>query len=268
MFNSTVLEVAIGLCFTFAAVALITSAANEALASMLKLRASTLLKGIKVLLNDPKFDGFARDIYNHALTNPRSNGEAASEKDLSSVPSYIDARHFAQALIDSLQKADRNFDKLGEQIGRIQNTQMRDLLEGMYQRAEGRLEYFQQEVSNWFDQGMERVGGTYKRQAQLVSFLIALLLAILMNIDAVKLFQALWLHPALVAQLDTANPPTLAALAALPVGWQGVSVSFNLDMLVRIGGWLITASSALFGAPFWFDALQKLTSLRGTGKKA
>ena len=32
-------------------------------------------------------------------------------------------------------------------------------------------------------------------------------------------------------------------------------------------GWLVTASSALFGSPFWFDLLQRMVQLRGTGKK-
>jgi hypothetical protein len=32
-------------------------------------------------------------------------------------------------------------------------------------------------------------------------------------------------------------------------------------------GWLITATAALFGAPFWFDLLQQFIRLRGTGPK-
>jgi uncharacterized membrane protein YedE/YeeE len=30
-------------------------------------------------------------------------------------------------------------------------------------------------------------------------------------------------------------------------------------------GWLIVAGAALFGAPFWFDTLQRITQLRGVG---
>ncbi len=32
-----------------------------------------------------------------------------------------------------------------------------------------------------------------------------------------------------------------------------------------IVGRLLTASAALFGAPFWFDLLQNVTNLHGTG---
>ena len=34
-----------------------------------------------------------------------------------------------------------------------------------------------------------------------------------------------------------------------------------------IVGWLISAVATLFGAPFWFDALQKFVQLRGAGSK-
>jgi len=56
MFSSTVLEVAIGLVFCFASVALITSSIYEAISSWLDLRSKTLFTGIKDLLNanDPK----------------------------------------------------------------------------------------------------------------------------------------------------------------------------------------------------------------------
>src|SRR4051794_1045647 len=105
MFNSTVLEVAIGLCFTFASISLIASSLNEALASFIKLRANTLLDGIKAMVNDHQFDGLARDIYNNGLVNPRAPGDAKSEKDLVFKPSYIEPRQFAVALIDSVQNA-------------------------------------------------------------------------------------------------------------------------------------------------------------------
>jgi hypothetical protein len=30
-------------------------------------------------------------------------------------------------------------------------------------------------------------------------------------------------------------------------------------------GWLITAVATLFGAPFWFDALERVVRLKGSG---
>jgi len=36
---------------------------------------------------------------------------------------------------------------------------------------------------------------------------------------------------------------------------------------LKILGWLITALAISFGAPFWFDLLNRLVDLRGSGKK-
>ena len=77
MFNSHVLEVGIGLIFTFLAVSLITGAIVEAIGSWTRWRANTLLSGIKELLNDATFTGLARDLYAHASINPRGSGPAA-----------------------------------------------------------------------------------------------------------------------------------------------------------------------------------------------
>jgi hypothetical protein len=53
----------------------------------------------------------------------------------------------------------------------------------------------------------------------------------------------------------------------LPVGWNHraltkVTSPRGFEMLL---GWLITAVATLFGAPFWFDALQQLVRLKGSG---
>lgn len=270
MFNSTVLEVVIGLCFAFASISLIASSVNEAIASAFKLRADTLLDGIKSMLNDQKFDGLARDIYNHALVNPHAAGAASSEDALTHKPSYVDRRAFAIALIESLQKAPGNFAELGADIANIKNEQLRKVLLGMYQRADNSLDTLQEELSSWFDHSMDRVSGVYKRRSQLVCFLLALGFAMLLNVDAIRMFTVLWHHPSLTAQLEAhvaLDSATLGQLYTLPIGWSTTQDIFHQITISAIFGWLITASSALFGAPFWFDALQKLVDLRGAGKR-
>jgi hypothetical protein len=51
----------------------------------------------------------------------------------------------------------------------------------------------------------------------------------------------------------------------------GASSSAQIPTAERIRrgglGWLVTALAGMLGAPFWFDLLQKLTNLRGTGPK-
>lgn len=108
MFNTPILEVAIGLVFCFASVALITSAIFEAIASWLNLRSGTLLAQIQRLLNANTTEGerLLLQVYNHALVHPLGGGTATDTKALrKNAPSYIDPRHFATALIDTLQTA-------------------------------------------------------------------------------------------------------------------------------------------------------------------
>ena len=100
MFNSTILDLALGLVFIFLALSLAVSATVEAIASIRKWRSRTLLQGMKDLLNDPEFTELARDMYNHALVNPRDGGNALTEHDLKTLPAYIDPKGFAHALID------------------------------------------------------------------------------------------------------------------------------------------------------------------------
>jgi hypothetical protein len=82
MFNSTVLDVAVGLIFTFLAISLAVSAIVESIASVLKWRSSTLLEAVKELLNDSSFSGLALNIYNHALVGPLYRTAVASDHSL------------------------------------------------------------------------------------------------------------------------------------------------------------------------------------------
>lgn len=265
MLNSTVLEVAIGLVFCYASVALIVSSINEAIASALKLRSRTLLNGVKSLLNDHQLNGLALDIYNHALVNPKAPGTASSEKDLTSKPSYIEPNNFAVSLIDAVQTIPGNFKQLGEDINAIQDPQLKQLLQGMYARASGDIENLHTQLAAWFDAGMHRVSGDYKRQSQLYCFLIAFIIAALFNIDSFHLFKTLWEHASMAAQISmpSTSTPDWDQLRKLPIGWQE---PYNAGLLT-FAGWLVTASSAQFGAPFWFDLLQQLIRLRGTGTR-
>jgi hypothetical protein len=267
MLNSTTLEVAIGLVFCYASVAIIVSSINEAIASILKLRSSSLLDGVKSLLNDPNFNGLALTLYNHGLVSPHDQGNATNAQDLNNKPSYIDPKHFAIALIDSIQTKTGDFIQLGADIDAIPNPQIKQLLQSIYTRASGKIENVHTELAAWFDAGMDRLSGNYKRRSQLYCFIIAMAIAGLFNIDSFHLFTTLWHHPAIAAGI---TPPTSSAdipwnmLMSLPIGWTDSTPPINATQLA---GWLVTALATLFGAPFWFDLLQKLVNLRGTGNK-
>jgi hypothetical protein len=277
MFGSTVLDLGIGLIFAFLVISLITSTATEAVASAARWRADTLLQGIKDLLNDQNFTGLARDLYNHGLVNPQADGKATNEANLTAKPSYIDAQHFAAALTQVLKiSPDVAKEHLQDEINKISDSQIKGVLNGIVTRADGNIDRIRNGIAAWFNQGMDRVAGVYKRYAQKWNFLIALILAIAFNLDAVKIAHALWVQPTLVKDLA----PVAARSAAdalqqlqdldLPFGWDSEAVKYFFNPwtgAAEIMGWLIMAGSTLFGASFWFDALQRITQLRGAGSK-
>jgi len=268
MLNSTVLEVAIGLVFCYASVALITSSIYEAIASWLNLRSKNLLTGIKAMLNSdtPAGNTLILKIYNNALAHPTGSGAATTLAELKNTPSHIDANHFAIALIDAIQSAPNDFAQLGKDIDALPDSQLRQVLQGVYSRADGKAAQLTAELSTWFDSTMDSVSTAYKQQAHTWCFVIALVFAGVFNVDSIHLFSTLWQHPTLIAQISipTATPDSIASLKNLndlPIGWQTGLERFT------ILGWLITATSALLGAPFWFNLLKQLVRLRAPVQK-
>lgn len=271
MFGSTVLEVAVGMIVCFGSVALIASSVQEAAASLFRLRARTLLAGVSQLLNGHIL---VLDIYNHALVNPRSDGCATSVDKLSMkvAPSYIKPLNFARALVDTLQKGQVAFANLRPQLESISDQQIRTCLCSMYDHAAGNAAAFEEQIAQWFDSAMDRISGAYKRQAQFWGFVFALALTIAFNIDASHVLTKLWAMSA-TGMLHLPVPPqnpnahgSLSMLDQLPIGWGDPPGRF-MDVIYMIPGWVITASSSLFGAPFWFGLLGKITNLRGAGEK-
>ncbi len=158
------------------------------------------------------------------------------------------------------------------------------------------------EVANWFDNGMDRLSGHFKRRTQVMTFVIALVTAFVVNLDTIRVGTLLWDQPALAEKLrlasikpssdpttvDQANATREQAIAmidtmtqdGLPVGWapghfldiqdspghwEALWVASPSIWYRSILGWFITAVAALFGAPFWFDSLQSVIRLKGTG---
>lgn len=314
MFGSTILDVAAGVVFGFLAISLFTSAAVEAINSALKLRATSLLSGIQTLVNDPNFTGLAKQLYQHAAISPFGPGAASSNggdpfKVKKNLPSYIDKWQFARALLDvtglsAMTPADAGqapgpqaIAALNAQIAKIADPQIQQLLQGIVARTSGDLKLVEKQVADWFDYGMDRLSGTFKRRTQVFTFLTALPIAFIFNMDAIRIGTLLWEHPTLAEGLKIPTLPSdllqgkqpateeqaVAVLngmaqADLPVGWapghflevtngqgQWVSLWSPATIFSSLLGWIITAAAALFGAPFWFDTLQSIVRLKGSG---
>jgi hypothetical protein len=211
------------------------------------------------------------------------------------LPSYLASRSFRNALFNATHLLEATAsqppdgrDPLGaDQIRRnveaaiagIPSAHLQSTLNTIWVSVDRDVAEFREGVERWYDRAMERVSGWYKRWAQLLLFAIGVIVAVLVNADAIRIADELWsddgVRSALVAQLGTQDPnpdaeEVLNQLEDLgfPVGWGGdKSPDGGWDVFAAITGWLITGVAVTFGAPFWFDFLGKVSNLRGAGKK-
>ena len=101
---SSVIEVAIGLIFIYVLLSLVCSSLKEMIASLLKLRAKTLKKGLERLLTD---QNTRNEFYSHPLVQSLCEKKST---DANVTASYIPSRIFATALLDIVASKDSSCD--------------------------------------------------------------------------------------------------------------------------------------------------------------
>jgi hypothetical protein len=291
------LDVLIGMAFLFFLMATVVASINEVIQTVLNARARTLTRGIKTLLGDKaaantfyeqwrvarlaKPAGLIRNVAKHLPLVAESRR-----------PSYIPARTFALTLLETAapEEGTRLGANLIEEAQKTVETfpaALRDVASTGLSNAERELEAIRKELEKAFDEAMDRASGWYKRYVQWWLIVLSLIVTIGLNVSAFTVGERLWKDDALRAAVvqqaqaavdeedsETDDPKTPATVAAeidkidelkLPIGWDDANTKG--DDLSRVVGWLITAAAISLGAPFWFDVLGKLASLRGTGNR-
>jgi hypothetical protein len=199
MFNSTIIDVAIGMVLSFLAVSLAASAITEAISSWGQWREKTLADGIQALLNyHPEVHPLALDLYKSALISPLTSGTAKSFEDINHKPAYIDSRQFALAFYNTLGGG-----LPSEVIANIQDPQLKAAMEAFWATSSQDIDKFKNNIAVWFDNSMDRVSGWYKRRTQWVSFFVALAIAAVFNVNVLYESAQIWTRPAVIADLTT-----------------------------------------------------------------
>jgi hypothetical protein len=321
MFDSAILEVAIGLTVVYIVFSLACTAINEFIANLLRLRAIQLEKGILSLFQGDSAKVFSKDLYNHPLV--KSIAEAPSMLDgllgQPGKPSYIPANTFVTALLDLSANpppagggASPNTTPLPTTTVAMRKmidnlpAEVKSVLSPVVQTAGSDMDKARANLEAWYDTAMDRVSGQYKRVVQWVILFIALILVGCSNADTFMLANRFWKDPALrqtlvnqAQQLSISQQPKPTdatksdaekgattqmqgsnsedALKAVDktikplLGWTQeelrVLESDPTSRVSKIFGLLLTAFAASLGAPFWFDVLSKVSSLRYSGEK-
>jgi hypothetical protein len=385
MFDSPVLDLAIGMILIYLIMSVMSSALKELLAQGINLRAVVLADAVKKLLQDADGTGLSADFYRHpliqVLAEPR---DAAWQKAIDPMlpapgqPDSIPPATFAAALADLLedgavqgllrlrdaaladnfsgdkaavlaalekaraclhedrveaeaqiqilqgiaqkypelsQKLDldavfswiqaelkggnpRSIEGLTAAVAKLPGGALRRTFHLMLQKSQNDVALFQKNLEQWFNNAMDKASDLYKRMAQVGIFVVALALAVALNVDTLSVTKNLWkdkhlrdVAAASAAQSTMAVPAQNAGAEAnlqaagtslsdlraadIPLGWnldpgkgwwQAIQLAFSAQnsglWFLTWLGWLLTALAASLGAPFWFDAMAKFLSFK------
>lgn len=290
---SSIINLVIGLIFIYFLIGLICSTIQELIAQILDLRSENLEKWLKDTFRENQF---GEKFLNHRLIDGlTAEGRRAS---------YIPSRVFSGVMLDLVNQKNGTYsiESLKDSIGKsdLPDDFKRKLLQTISESKNG-LDDLRKEIEGWFNDSMERISGTYKKKAQKILVFISLAVVTLLNVDTIQIIQYLYNHPAQsealadrigesIQELDPAKAPKTDSLskeekidlkiaelksiqaslkdAQVPLGWQAGdgNISFG-DVFRKVLGLLFSAVAGIVGAPFWFQTLNKLVNLRGTGAK-
>src|SRR5215216_6349183 len=226
MFNSSILDVVIGLIFVYSLLSLICTAINEMIEARLKMRAVDLERGIREMLNDENYD-LLRRLYNHPLISSLFEGRYEEAKKARKLPSYIPSRNFALAMMDMVVPAetassrgpakasgatgataptfgDKGVNATSTSIKALRDAistfaadeKVKQALMTLIDAAGGDIGQARKNIEDWFDSSMDRVSGWYKRRVQWITLLVALLLTLGVNADTIAISNSLAYDPA------------------------------------------------------------------------
>ena len=189
---STLLDIAISLVFVFLTLSLFVSGIVEFINALIDKRSQLLQFALQQLLSGPIFLKF----WNHHLTNVKTQKIAGFWKPIS----YLSADSFSTVLIDLLVNGQpappppANTPNSQLTLMRIRNTMATNpafstlgpLIEPMLEKADT-LADFKKALERWYDGYMEQVSGWFKRYAQGVVWVVAILVTLFFNIDTIKI---------------------------------------------------------------------------------
>ncbi len=297
-----ILTVILGVVFVLLVLSLLATTIMELIAAFMHLRGKNLRKALSNMLVGVKDDGTTEDESFLEKFNKNALFKQLSHKysnKTTNPPSYLSSKSFQSILFDIIL----GDEKLSEQevlkeINNIENADLRNVLKQLVRDADGKLEDFKKNVETWYDSVMDRATGWYKRTAKKILIYVGLAMALILNADTLAIYERLESDPESLAQVvqmaeefAAANDSTSlvkenmnfedasaefnyliennlnSIKSPLGLGWKNVDFDklSVYDWITKVVGWLITALAISLGAPFWFDILKKIVSIRSSG---
>jgi len=229
MFNSGVLDVVIGLVFIYLLYSLLATIIQEIISSLFSFRAKVLERAVVRMLED---ETHRKSRIRGALSLFKKSGHGGEkgtpswefydhplikflgENKRSCKPSYINRETFSKVLLD-LMRGDgvRPGDDIRPLVQKaLDESRMITgnapigpetlrYLRSIWTDAQGDVEKFREYLENWFDETMDRASGWYKKNVQFILFFIGLTMAVIFNVDTIRIVSKLEKDPKLREQL-------------------------------------------------------------------
>jgi hypothetical protein len=304
-FITPIIDTAIGLIVVYIAFSLLSSWLAEQVSAIMQTRGKMLMDALNQLLSGAPGtppSAAAKAFFSHPIFTVLS-------KNGNDKPQYLSAQQFSTIVLGLVAppppapgapvpppanvlatiEANAAAIGLGPQVAAIAA------------KANGDFTAFVKGIEDWYDDHMDRVSGWYKARAQTILLAIGLGLAVLWNVDSIRIVRSLSCNAALrgsavtIAQGANTNAAFISTvLGALPLGWspslEHPELKLSCDQInaaadapttiafrdranwfgwlgLKLVGLVATAVALSLGAPFWFDLLSRLTRVRQAGKK-
>jgi hypothetical protein len=211
------LDVAIGLAFVYLLLSLICTAMNEWVATIFRLRAQTFRRAVHRLLDAPDApptgEGPAAKREERLSDRVMTHALIRSIADHRGTPAYVPARRFVAALKDTMAStastagttgSDTKAPDSGDRRTRVQSDAthvmgqiqaLRNVRRPSASNGGGAIDDTDEVLMEWFNDGMERASGWYKRQILWITLGTAALVTVISNADTLVAARILWHDP-------------------------------------------------------------------------
>ncbi|WP_199136167.1 hypothetical protein [Pedobacter sp. ASV12] len=190
------LETGIAIILIFFIFSVVAYVIQELIAVNLKYRSKMLQYALEQLMDGGTNRSLAASLFDHPqLKRLKENSQK--------LPSYIPATNFALAIIDIVAEkgGKRTTDALadfknGLLILQSSNNDLCKLLSSLSGTSKD-IQQLQAAVEKWFNEYMERVSGWYKNKYRWITRIIAICIALIFNLNMVKIAQTIHNDPIL-----------------------------------------------------------------------
>lgn len=293
-----ILEFSLAIIFICLMISLFASWSVDYLFSKLNSKGKLLKNMLKTLLKNNNEDEWVEKLYNHPLIKSLSYKE---NRLTSYIPANIFADVILDLIKTnssskenaSIKDRETYLNEVISGIETLPHGELKNMLNLFLSKSLGDIEKLSSSLETWYNEYIVRVNHTYKRLIKMPLFIVGFGAAIIFNIDMIETSKKLWIdaplrnNVALLAEEFNNNQDSLANLnpdealfkkykeeMALPIGWKyerknrelisqnDAEFSYFKYILLKLSGFIITGLIASFGAPFWYDALQKIIGLK------